>query len=225
MMVGMYVPQHFSMSDDEVRALLASADVVDLVTPHAEGLQATFLPVVYDPEPGPYGRLIAHAQRNNPQVMAPITGPGLAIVHGTDHYVSPTGLPSTTEHGRVVPTWDYVTAHVRGTVRIHDDAAWTREAVTLLTRRHEDAGGWGVDDPPGDHVDRMLRAVVGIELLITGWEAKAKMSQNRTPADLEALVARRRELGDDSGADFLEQISLPAARARAALVQDVRARH
>lgn len=221
----MYVPQHFSMSDDEVRAMLASADVVDLVTPHAEGLQATFLPVVYDPEPGPYGRLIAHEQRNNPQVAVPVTGPGLAIVHGTDHYVSPTDLPSTTEHGRVVPTWDYVTAHLRGTVRVHDDPAWTREAVTRLTQRHEGEQGWGVADPPGDHVDRMLRAVVGIELVITGWEGKAKMSQNRTPADIEALIARRRGLGDDAGAAYLEQVSLPAAQARAALVEGVRARH
>lgn len=225
MMVSMYVPEHFSMADDEVRDLVARTAVVDFVTPHADGLHATFLPVVYDPEPGPYGRLIAHAQRTNPQVREPITGPGLVIVHGTDYYVSPAGLPSTAEHGRVVPTWDYVTAHVRGAVVLHDDPEWKRTAVELLTRRHEGEQGWGVADPPGDHVERMLRAVVGIELLITGWEGKAKMAQNRTPADLEALIARRRGLGDDAGAAYLEQVSLPAARARAALLEDLRARH
>ena len=220
----MYVPEHFSMADDEVRDLLARTDVVDLVTVHPSGLHATLLPVVYDPEPGPFGRLVAHAQRNNPQVREPITGPGLVIVHGTDHYVSPAGLPSTTEHGRVVPTWDYVTAHVRGDVVLHDDPGWKREAVALLTHRHEGEQGWGVADPPGDHVERMLRAVVGIELVVTGWEGKAKMGQNRTPADIEALVARRRGLGDDAGTAYLEQVSLPAARARAELLQRVRNR-
>ncbi|WP_092606220.1 FMN-binding negative transcriptional regulator [Raineyella antarctica] len=221
----MYVPRHFSMSDDEVRTLLASVDVVDLVTPHADGLQASFLPVLHDPEPGPYGRLVAHVQRNNPQATSPVTGPGLVIVHGPDHYVSPSGLPSTAEHGRVVPTWDYVTVHLQGEVRFHDDPAWTRAAVTRLTERHEPADGWSVDDPPGDHVERMLRAVVGVEFMITGWQGKAKMAQNKTPADVEALVARRRELGDRAGADHLEQVSLPAARARAALLEDVRGRH
>lgn len=220
----MYVPEHFSMADDEVRDLVARTDVVDLVTPHARGLHATLLPVVHDPLPGPYGRLVAHAQRNNPQVREPITGPGLVIVHGTDHYVSPAGLPSTDAHGRVVPTWDYVTAHVRGEVVLHDDPEWKREAVDLLTRRHEGEQGWGIADPPGDHVERMLRAVVGIELVITGWEGKAKMGQNRTPADLEVLVAHRRGLGDDAGAAYLEQVSLPAARARAELLERVRTR-
>lgn len=230
MMVDMYVPQHFAMSDQEIRRLLAATDVVDLVTSHAEGLQATYLPVVYDPtyEDGhgsaPYGRLVAHAQRNNPQVRLPITGPVLAIVHGTDHYVSPAVLPSTSEHGRVVPTWDYTTVHLRGTVRIHDDLQWCREAVTRLTGRHEPAGDWTITDPPGDYVDRMLRAVVGIEFLVTGWEGKAKMSQNRTPADLEALVAHRRAVGDEEGADYLERVSLPAARTRADLLRDVRTR-
>ena len=73
-------------------------------------------------------------------------------------------------------------------------------------------------------MERLLPAVVGIEVVISGWEGKAKMSQNRTPADLAVLVTRLRAAGDDEGADFLEQVSLPAARARAELVDGIRLR-
>ncbi|WOP17336.1 FMN-binding negative transcriptional regulator [Raineyella sp. LH-20] len=220
----MYIPQHFAMSDDEIRTLLAAVDAADLVTRHGEELEATYLPFVHDPTPAPYGRLIAHVQRNNPQVREPITGPGLVIAHGTEHYVSPVGLPSKAEHGKVVPTWDYVTVHVRGEVRLHDDLDWAREAVTVLTERHEPAAEWTVQDPPGDFVDRMLRAVIGVEFVITGWSGKAKMAQNKTPADLAVLIDRLRAAGDDEGAGYLERVSLPAATARAALVADVRSR-
>ncbi len=224
MIVGMYIPQHFAMGDDEIRTLLASVGAADLVTRHGDDLEATYLPFVYDPSPAPYGRLIAHVQRNNPQVREPITGPGLVIAHGTEHYVSPVGLPSEAEHGRVVPTWDYVTVHVRGEVRLHDDPQWTREAVTVLSERHEPGDEWTVQDPPGDFVDRMLRAVIGVEFVITGWSGKAKMAQNKAPADLVVLIDRLRAAGDAEGADYLERVSLPAATARAELVADVRSR-
>ena len=220
----MYIPQHFAMGDDEIRTFLATVDTADLVTRHGEDLEASYLPFVYDPAPAPYGRLIAHLQRNNPQVREPITGPGLVIAHGIEHYVSPVGLPSKAEHGRVVPTWDYLTVHVRGEVRLHDDLEWTRAAVTALTERHEPAGEWTVQDPPGDFVDRMLRAVIGLEVVITGWSGKAKMAQNKAPADLAVLIERLRAAGDTEGAEYLQRVSLPAAVARTELVADVRAR-
>lgn len=219
----MYVPQHFAMTDDRVRALL-DHPTADVITVHDSGLQASFLPLVYDAAPGPYGRLIGHLQRTNPQAHGPIHGEGLVIVHGTDHYASPAGLPSTVANGGGVPTWNYVTAHVRGEVVLHDDTDWCRQAVTRLSEAHEPDGAWRVGNPPADYLERLLPAVVGIEVVISGWEGKAKMAQNRTPADLEALVTRLRTAGDDEGADFLEEVSLPAARAREALVEGVRRR-
>lgn len=231
--MGVYVPRHFAMSDEAVRDLLTAAETADVVTPHVDGLHATFLPMLYDPEPRPYGRLLFHAQKNNPQVREAITGPGLVIVHGPDHYVSPAGLPSTREHGRGVPTWDYVTAHVRGEVVLHPDPDWTREAVRLLTHRHEGDNGWnpyagGADGDgqapvaPAAWVERLLPAIVGVELRITSWEGKAKMAQNKSVADITALADRLEAIGDREGAAYLREVSLPYARHRESLVEGVR---
>ncbi len=57
-------------------------------------------------------------------------GDALVIVRGPDDYVSP-GWYAKAEHGRVVPTWNYVTAHVYGQRVICVDPDW----VGLLVRR------------------------------------------------------------------------------------------
>jgi transcriptional regulator len=112
--------------------------------------------------------------------------------------VSPSWYASKAEHGRVVPTWNYVTAHVYGELTWHDDAAWVEGLVRRLTEQHE-AGmphPWGVDDAPARFVAGQLRAIVGVELRITRIEAKAKLSQNRPAADVDGVVAGLAARGD-----------------------------
>jgi transcriptional regulator len=103
----------------------------------------------------------------------------------------------------VVPTWNYVTAHVYGRLVVHDDPAWTEDLVRRLTAKHE-AGRmrpWSVDDAPPAYIQGQLRAIVGIELEITRVEAKAKQSQNRSAADIDGVIAGLRERGDAESAD------------------------
>ncbi len=200
----MYVPAHFAPDDGAVRELL------DLVTVTDEGLVATMLPFVYVPPAGSAGAgaLHGHLARNNAQWKLPARGEALAIVRGPDAYISPSFYAqSKPAHGRVVPTWNYVTAHVYGSLIVHDDAAWTESVVRRLTARHE-AGGehpWSVDDAPRAFIEGQLRAIVGVELLITRIEAKAKLSQNRPAADVTGVVAGLRERGDARSADAVER--------------------
>ena len=181
----MYVPAHFAMSAAEVTDLLSAVTAVDLIGTTPDGLTATFLPVLYDSEAG---ALQGHVARNNPHWRAG-GGQSLAIVRGPDAYVSPSWYPSKAEHGRVVPTWNYVTAHVYGQLVIHDDVAWLRSLVDRLTTRYEAAQPqpWAVSDAPADYIEGQLRAIVGVELVIERIEAKAKLSQNRSAADQLAV--------------------------------------
>jgi transcriptional regulator len=190
-LAGMYVPAHFAMDDEAVRDLLHHHGAADLVTATAEGLVATMLPFVYDPDAGEHGALLGHVARNNDQWRAEVIGEALAIVRGPDAYISPSWYAGKAEHGRVVPTWNYVTAHVHGRLVVHDDAAWVEALVRRLTRKHEDGmpHPWAVDDAPPIFVAGQLRAIVGVELQITRIEAKAKLSQNRPPADVDGVVA------------------------------------
>ncbi len=124
-------------------------------------------------------------------------------MRGPDAYISPGWYASKAEHGRVVPTWNYVTAHVYGELVVHDDPGWTEDLVRRLTVKHESAREhpWSVDDAPRGYIEGQLRAIVGIELAITRIEAKAKLSQNRPAADIDGVIAGLRERGDAASAD------------------------
>ncbi|HEV2887691.1 MAG TPA: FMN-binding negative transcriptional regulator [Jatrophihabitans sp.] len=183
----MYVPAHFAMSPDEVRELLSAVTTVDLVSTTPDGLTATFLPMLYDQQAG---TLQGHVARNNPHWQV-ATGTSLAIVHGPDAYVRPGFHASKFEHGRVVPTWNYVTAHVCGQLVVHDDVEWVRSLVSRLTARHEEPTGqpWAMSDGPADYIEGQLRAIVGLELVVERIEAKAKLSQNKSVADQHSVRA------------------------------------
>src|SRR3954471_19889824 len=179
------------MDDAAVRDLLTQHGAADLVTATADGLLATMLPFVFEPDAGEHGALLGHVARNNDQWRREAVGEALVIVRGPDAYVSPGWYASKAEHGRVVPTWNYVTAHVYGELVVHDDPTWVEALVRRLTAKHEASlpHPWNVDDAPAAFVAGQLRAIVGVELRITRIEAKAKLSQNRPGADVDGVVA------------------------------------
>jgi len=197
-----YVPAHFAADDAAVHELLTHHGAADLVTATPVGLLATLLPFVYDPAVGERGALLGHLARNNEQWRPPVLGQALVIVRGPDAYVSPGWYAAKAEHGRVVPTWNYVTAHVHGQLVVHDDPAWVEALVRRLTGRHEaqSARPWSVDDAPAAFIAGQLRAIVGVELVISRVEAKAKLSQNRPAADVDGVIAGLQERGDHASA-------------------------
>jgi transcriptional regulator len=218
----MYIPAHFAADDAAVRDLLARHGAADLITLTADGLLATMLPFAYDPaagEPGTqpegqWGALLGHVARNNDQWRKPAQGESLAIVRGPDAYVSPAWYAAKAEHGRVVPTWNYVTAHVYGELVVHDDPAWVEDVVRRLTAKHEaartetagQAPAWSVDDAPRKFIEGQLRAIVGLELRITRIEAKAKLSQNRSEADQAGAIAGLDEAGNPELAEAMRKL-------------------
>ena len=124
----MYIPEPFALDAEHTAHFLATVVAGDLVTATDDGLVATFLPLLLDLDRGRNGSLLGHLARNNTQWKRPVHGEALVIAHGPDAYVSPSWYPSTAEHGRVVPTWDYSAAHVYGNLVIHDDEAWLDSA-------------------------------------------------------------------------------------------------
>jgi transcriptional regulator len=212
----MYIPAHFTPDAALVDELLRSHGAADLVTMTDEGLVATLLPFIYVPPGSPdgarqeapsLGALHGHVARSNDQWKLAVTGEAMAIVRGPDAYITPGWYASKTEHGRVVPTWNYVTAHVYGRLVVHDDPVWTENLVRRLTVKHEAYRDhpWSVDDAPRSFIEGQLRAIVGIEVEITRIEAKAKLSQNRPPADVDGVIAGLRARGDQASADAVEQ--------------------
>lgn len=205
----MYIPRHNRPpGEEDVRRLLLATRAGDLVTVGDAGLTVSMIPFLYDPSRGPRGALLGHLARPNLQWRDAAGCEALVLVHGPDGYVSPTWYAAKREHGRVVPTWNYVLLAVHGTLRVHDDADWTRELVERLTRAHEDgrADPWAVSDAPESYISGQLRAIVGVEVDIDRVEAKWKLSQNRSAADVDGVIAGLQR-GSDADRDLAEAMS------------------
>ena len=132
----MYTPKHFEETRAEVLHELIRAQPLGLlVTMSDAGLQANPIPFILDADPaGGPGILRAHVARANPlwrDTRADVES--LVVFQGPQAYISPGWYPSKREHGKAVPTWNYIAVQARGTLRAIDDAAWLREFVTRLT--------------------------------------------------------------------------------------------
>jgi len=182
-----YRPAANVVDDETGWQILAGAHAGHLVTAEAGSLDATFLPFLVDVEGH---RVLAHVARANPQWRSADGGRGLLIASGADAYISPSYYATKRETGRVVPTWNYTVVHVHGVVRVHDDEDWLRDLVSRLTERHERGREepWAVTDAPGEYIDRNLKAIVGVELVVDRLEAKRKLSQNRSSEDVAGVI-------------------------------------
>jgi len=203
----MYLPKHFAEERPEVlHELIRRRPLATLVTLSADGLVANSLPLLLVPEEG--GRLFlrGHVARANPVWRESLPDVDvLAFFQGEDAYISPSWYPAKAEHGRVVPTWNYVTVQARGRLRFIDDPAWLKDLLERLTHEHEDkrAAPWRLSDAPVDYIEKMLAAVVGLELEVTQLVGKWKASQNQPLEAREGVVRELREEGRSGPADVV----------------------
>ena len=187
----MYLPRAFAIDDlQELQQQIHCTRLAMLVTHGEQGLQASHLPLLLNTEQGPNGTLYGHFAKANPQWKELQNGAeALVIFAGADAYVSPGFYPSKAEHGKVVPTWNYVAVHAYGTAEVFTDAQRLLHLVSSLTDRHEagQARPWKVADAPADYIDGMLKAIVGFALPIQRLEGKRKLGQNRNRADIAGV--------------------------------------
>jgi transcriptional regulator len=196
------MPKSFEVVDpDQVAALITGVGVGHVVTHHDDGLQASFIPLLFDRARGVLRGHLARANGHHRSIAHGASA--LVIITGADGYVSPSWYATKADTGKVVPTWNYELVHVHGTARVVDDAE-IEGIVRALTDRHEStmAEPWSIDDAPRDYLDAMLRAIVGIEITVDRIDAKRKLSQNRSAEDVGGVIAglqggaRTRSLAD-----------------------------
>jgi transcriptional regulator len=205
----MYSPEQFA--EHRLPALhqaIAACGLANLVTTGADGIIASPVPLILDPNAGTHGTLFGHLARANPQWRTSDTGiEALAIFMGPDAYISPSYYQTKRETGKVVPTWNYVTIHAYGTIEFSDDTDELLEAVTRLTVRHESkrATPWAVSDAPPAFTQAQLKGIVAFRLPITRLQGKWKMSQNRSAADREGVASGLRADGKPEVADLVAE--------------------
>lgn len=212
----MYVPKDFALEDPERIAEVIRRFNFALLITAAPGRapMATHLPFMYDPARGPHGTLIAHMARANPHWrdlpdLAAAGVDALAVFSGPHGYIT----PSWYGPGDAVPTWNYVAVHAYGTPRLIEDAP-LRPMLEALVAAHEAgaAAPWSLAGNSEDFTARMERGIAAFEIELTRVEAKAKLSQNRTPADRDRVIAALRRAGDGGSAalaDWMEALAPP----------------
>jgi len=202
-----YQPAHgrFEASDPAAElARLARVVPATLVTTNRGRLVASILPMCFERDAGVLRGHLAHANPQwrdiSPEVEA------LAVFNGPEAYITPSWYESKRLTGADVPTWNYVTVEVRGSVAVHHELSWLLDHLRALVDRHEAdrPEPWSIDDPPEGYIALNARAIVGLELSVSSIEAKRKLSQNRLAADFDAVIeglaggdAREREVADE----------------------------
>ncbi len=190
----MYIPSSFS--ETELTKLF------DFIEQHNFGLVvsqldqepfATHLPLLLDRQTGPFGTLIGHMARANPQWQA--ANPNVLVVFSGPHaYIS----PSWYQAENVVPTWNYVAVHVYGTLHLIGEGEATLKILRDLVALHEKSmpEPWGFRDDD-KFLNRLAQSVVAFQIEITRIEGKWKLSQNqpreRREKVIDALALQRGE--------------------------------
>lgn len=211
----MYQPSHFAETRAEVmQQLMHEHAFGTLVTLGADGLNANHLPFEFDPEPAPFGTLRVHVARNNPvwHDFSPDMDV-LVVFQGPQAYISPSWYATKPENERVVPTYNYMVVHAYGRLHAIEDKAWLRTVLARLTDRHEAdrPQPWKLSDAPADFIDKLLPAIVGIEIPVSRLIGKWKVSQNQ-PAENRAGVERGlRALGGEQASAMADAVARRSA--------------
>jgi transcriptional regulator len=207
----MYIRKQHQLSDREAIFSLIEAHALGAWVCTVDGeLVANHIPFFLDRSRGPSGTLLGHVSRANPVWRALAAGlPSVVLFQGPQSYITPGWYPGKAEHGKVVPTWNYVVAHVHGVAQVREAPDWLRDMLQRLAQVHESPQPvpWRVDDAPADYIDKMLRAIVGIEIPIDRLVGKLKASQDEDMPDRLGTVAGLAQCPGDE------------ARAMAALVR------
>lgn len=188
---GMYVPPHFREDDREtIFAAIERARLGTLVTVGPAGPLVSHVPMLLDRNASPNGTLLCHLSRANAQWRTPAED-ALAIFLGPDAYITPSWYETKDETGKVVPTWNYIAVHVYGPMRVIEEPRELSALIHRLTTQHEAPRDepWAMTDAPSDFIAGQLRGIVGIEIPLARLVGKWKMSENRSDADFNGVVA------------------------------------
>ena len=211
------------MSTDEALSALTHVRLADLITVDPETLSPVLTPVpfLYDPTVGALGAFQGHVARPNTQ-WSHTAHPALVVLRGEDAYVTPDWYPSYRAGKETVPTWDYEVVQATGRLVPHSEPEWLQAHVRALAARHDP--GFDLDNVERGSLDGMLRAIVGIEIVITAIEGKSKLSQNRSTSDIDGVADGLEQIGRDVLAARIREVSTPYAANREKAVEAARQR-
>lgn len=206
----MYIQQQFEETRSEaLDALIRSHPFATLVVQGESGLLVNHIPLLLCESAEGERVLRGHVARANPLWREITEGrEAVAVFQGPDSYVTPSWYASKKVDGKVVPTWNYAVVHVHGMPRAIEDAQWLIEHLKEMSDEQErgEAVPWTLSDAPAEYIERLLGAIVGIEIPVAKIIGKWKVSQNRPLADRLGVAAGLQERADDRSLAMAELV-------------------
>ncbi len=183
-----HTPRYIVEDPEFVRDLIRANPWATIVSDTANGLIASHYPVMLEEDAsiGDAIQLVSHVGRPDDELLELGSGHEiLVVIQGPHAYVS----PSVYGNGENVPTWDHLTAHLHGVPELLDDEE-NYAALERLTDHFEDhrEGGRHLSNDEAA-ARRLAKGTRGIRLRVTRFEARAKLSQNKSPEVVERVIA------------------------------------
>lgn len=191
----MYTPPHFAYDDPvELTAFLRQHSFALLVSGREGALEASHLPLLYEPETGGSGVLYGHMARANTHWKR-AAGPVLAVFSGPHAYISPAWY----EEQNVVPTWNYAAVHITGDLQLIDDLDDSLAVLDRLVQFYERGRPqpWTFDIRD-EWVRKLAGGIVAFRIEVKSIEGKLKMSQNQPIERRMKVIAALEAAGDES---------------------------
>ena len=188
----MHIPKKFRQEDtNKLIALIRDFPFATLIGSNESGAHVMHLPLLIKSEDGQSYSLNGHIAKVNPFWQQIKQGDNVvAVFHGSNCYISPNHYPTKLEHGKAVPTWNYVVVHAEGNIKFRHDKEWLYTHIDELSQQHEQKSEkpWSINDAPEDYIQKMLPAIVGIEISINNIEGKWKLSQNQPEKNQQGVI-------------------------------------
>ena len=186
----MYIPKHFQQQKHEaLYELIRKHPLTTLVVNTSSGLCANHIPLRLFCNNSTNIVLQVHIAKSNP-LWKESSGEALAIFQGADAYISPNWYPTEKEHGKVVPTWNYVAVHASGQIQFVHKRCWKMNFLHSLTTEHESnqEKPWAVSEAPKEFTEKMLSAIVGFEIAVHELNGQWKISQNQMEKNQTGVI-------------------------------------
>ena len=186
-----HTPTYVLTDPDEVKRLIRENPWATIVSNTASGLVASHYPVVLEETVGDEISIVSHVGRPDEKLHELGDHEVLVIIQGPHGYVSP-GWYGNDEF---VPTWNHVTAHLYGTPQILSDAE-NFEVLDDLVDHFEKQLPEPVSlDLDENQARRIAKGTVGIRLVVTRFDARLKLSQNKAPEVVDRIIAALKDDG------------------------------
>ncbi len=175
--------KHFMEYDPEiVKRMVRENPWATLISSTSNGMVASHYPVLLEEHVEEIS-LVTHLGRPDDELHEVGQHEMLVIIQGPHGYIS----PSWYTPDQFIPTWNHVTAHLYGTPQILE----SEENFAVLTRLTDhferglpEARSLSQDE---DVARRTAQGTVGLRIPITRFEARRKLSQNKSPEVIDRI--------------------------------------